>query len=75
MLARAFTIHIRAHLHIREVDPGKAKIANFQVAIAIYEQIPRLQISVNNIARVQEEHAAEYLVEEELDVGLAELLG
>lgn len=51
---------------------GQTEIANFQLAIGVHQQIPRLQIAMENIRRVDIFETAKNLVDEGLEMGVGE---
>ena len=55
---------------------GQTKITKFNVAVRIYENVSRLQISVNDITLMKILRCAEHVVGEDLDVllGQADLI-
>ncbi len=53
---------------------GKSKIANFELAIRVDEQVARLEIAVQHVGRVDVFQTAERLVDERLEVRVRERL-
>lgn len=54
------------------VPSCEAKVADLELAVAVDEQVARLEVAVDHVRRVDVLDAAEELVEEELDVQVAE---
>mmetsp|Transcript_73848 Transcript_73848/g.225858 ORF Transcript_73848/g.225858 Transcript_73848/m.225858 type:complete len:298 (-) Transcript_73848:290-1183(-) len=73
---RADVLRHRAHpALVGEAHARQAEVADLQVAIAVDEQIARLQVPVDDLRRVHVLHAPQDLVQEELAVVVRERLG
>lgn len=59
---------------VRLLDARQPEITDLQHAVAVHKQIARLDVSVQDAGRVQILEAAQYLVEEHLDVILRQVL-
>mmetsp|Transcript_54149 Transcript_54149/g.144737 ORF Transcript_54149/g.144737 Transcript_54149/m.144737 type:complete len:262 (-) Transcript_54149:276-1061(-) len=74
------TIPARAHvfrhgkLVLTLLDPCKSKVANFQVAVRVDQQISRLQVPMDDLCRMDVLQAAHDLVQEELAVVISQQL-
>lgn len=56
------------------VSSRESKVTNLQLAVTVDEQVARLEVAMDHVSRVDVLDAAEELVEEELDVQVAERL-
>ena len=54
--------------------PREPKIANFELAVRIHEQVSRLEIAVEHVGRVDIFQAAQRLVDERLEVRIRKRL-
>mmetsp|Transcript_19941 Transcript_19941/g.23119 ORF Transcript_19941/g.23119 Transcript_19941/m.23119 type:complete len:251 (-) Transcript_19941:7-759(-) len=57
-----------------DLGPRQSEVADFEVAVAVHEQVARLEIAVEDARRVHVFHASQDLVDEELDVVHAQLV-
>mmetsp|Transcript_71437 Transcript_71437/g.159958 ORF Transcript_71437/g.159958 Transcript_71437/m.159958 type:complete len:201 (+) Transcript_71437:377-979(+) len=57
---------------VREADTRQAEVAYLEVTIAVHEEVPGLQVSVDDQGRVHILHAAKELIEEKLAVVVRE---
>ena len=56
------------------VGAGQTKVTNFEIAVRVYQQVARFQIAMQNATGVNVFETAQDLVEEKLDVLVAECL-
>jgi len=58
----------------RGVAPSKTEIANLEFAISINKQVPRLQVAMQHIGRVDIFQTTKSLIDERLKVGISQRL-